>query len=84
MRSAATKILVDDHVTSVRGQGPAIRDRRGGGDYSERVRITKNGHESVVLVAAEDLEAIEATLELLTDQGRPKGASGSRGRDRCR
>lgn len=33
----------------------------------ERVRITKNGREYVVLVAAEDLEAIEATLELLTD-----------------
>ena len=31
----------------------------------ERVRITKNGREYVVLVAAEDLEAIEATLELL-------------------
>jgi prevent-host-death family protein len=39
----------------------------------ERVRITKNGREYVVLVAAEDLEAIEATLELLADpeaQGR--------------
>lgn len=33
----------------------------------ERVRITKNGREYVVLVAAEDLEAIEATLELLAD-----------------
>jgi prevent-host-death family protein len=39
----------------------------------ERVRITKNGREYVVLMAAEDLEAIEATLELLADpeaQGR--------------
>ncbi len=33
----------------------------------ERVRITKNGRQYVVLLAAEDLEAIEATLELLTD-----------------
>ena len=33
----------------------------------ERVRITKNGREYVVLVAAEDLEAIEATLELLAE-----------------
>ena len=28
----------------------------------ERVQITKNGREYVVLVAAEDLESIEATL----------------------
>ena len=33
----------------------------------ERVHITRNGREYVVLVAAEDLEAIEATLELLAD-----------------
>ena len=33
----------------------------------ERVRITKNGREYVVLLAAEDLESIEATLELLAD-----------------
>jgi antitoxin YefM len=33
----------------------------------ERVRITKNGRDYVVLLAAEDLESIEATLELLTD-----------------
>jgi prevent-host-death family protein len=33
----------------------------------QRVRITKNGREYVVLVAAEDLESIEATLELLSD-----------------
>ena len=35
----------------------------------ERVQITKNGREYVVLVAAEDLESIEATLELLSDPG---------------
>ena len=33
----------------------------------QRVQITKNGRAYVVLVAAEDLEAIEATLELLSD-----------------
>ena len=33
----------------------------------ERVRITKNGRDYVVLLAAEDLESIEATLELLSD-----------------
>jgi antitoxin YefM len=33
----------------------------------ERVQITKNGREYVVLLAAEDLESIEATLELLSD-----------------
>ena len=34
----------------------------------ERVQITKNGRDYVVLLAAEDLASIEATLELLTDQ----------------
>lgn len=33
----------------------------------ERVQITKNGRSYVVLMAAEDLESIEATLELLSD-----------------
>jgi prevent-host-death family protein len=33
----------------------------------ERVQITKNGRNYVVLMAAEDLESIEATLELLSD-----------------
>jgi prevent-host-death family protein len=33
----------------------------------ERVHITRNGRECVVLVAAEDLESVEATLELLAD-----------------
>lgn len=33
----------------------------------ERVQITKNGRDYVVLVAAADLESIEATLELLGD-----------------
>ena len=33
----------------------------------ERVQITKNGRDYVVLIAAEDLESIEATLELVGD-----------------
>ena len=33
----------------------------------ERVQITKNGRDYVVLLAAEDLESLEATLELLAD-----------------
>ncbi|MGH3769559.1 MAG: type II toxin-antitoxin system Phd/YefM family antitoxin [Pseudonocardiaceae bacterium] len=37
------------------------------GRTHERVHITRNGREYVVLLAAEDLESIEATLELLTD-----------------
>lgn len=33
----------------------------------ERVQVTRNGRDYVVLVAAEDLEAMETTLELLSD-----------------
>jgi prevent-host-death family protein len=33
----------------------------------QRVQITKNGRDYVVLLAAEDLESLEATLELLGD-----------------
>jgi prevent-host-death family protein len=33
----------------------------------ERVRVTRNGREYVVLMSAEDLESLEATIELLTD-----------------
>lgn len=33
----------------------------------ERVEITRNGRAYVVLLATEDLESIEATLELLSD-----------------
>jgi antitoxin YefM len=33
----------------------------------ERVTITKNGRSYLVLMSAEDLESIEATLELLGD-----------------
>jgi antitoxin YefM len=37
------------------------------GRTHERVHITRNGRAYVVLLAAEDLESIEATLELLSD-----------------
>lgn len=37
------------------------------GRTHERVHITRNGREHVVLLAAADLESIEATLELLAD-----------------
>jgi antitoxin YefM len=33
----------------------------------ERVHITRNGRRYVVLIAEEDLESLEATLELLAD-----------------
>jgi prevent-host-death family protein len=33
----------------------------------ERVHITRNGREYVVLISAEDLESLEATIELLSD-----------------
>jgi prevent-host-death family protein len=33
----------------------------------ERVHVTRNGREFVVLLSAEDLESLEATLELLQD-----------------
>lgn len=34
----------------------------------ERVHVTRNGREYVVLLAAEDLESLEATIELLADE----------------
>jgi prevent-host-death family protein len=34
----------------------------------DRVTITKNGRSYLVLMSAEDLESLEATLELLTDE----------------
>ena len=33
----------------------------------ERVSVTRNGREYVVIMAAEDLESLEATIELLVD-----------------
>lgn len=33
----------------------------------DRVHITRNGREYVVLISAEDLESLEATIELLSD-----------------
>lgn len=34
----------------------------------ERVHVTRNGREYVVLLSAADLDSLEATLELLADQ----------------
>ena len=34
----------------------------------ERVHVTRNGREYVVLLSAEDLESLEATIELLRDE----------------
>lgn len=33
----------------------------------ERVLITKNGRDTAILIAVDDLESIEATMELLAD-----------------
>jgi prevent-host-death family protein len=33
----------------------------------ERVTVTKNGRDAVVIMAVEDLDSLEATLELLRD-----------------
>jgi antitoxin YefM len=33
----------------------------------ERVRVTRNGRDYVVLMSVEDLESMEATIELLSD-----------------
>lgn len=43
----------------------------------ERVQITKNGRDYVVLLAAQDLESIEATLELLSDPAAQSRISGA-------
>lgn len=34
----------------------------------ERVQVTRNGRDFVVVISAEDFESYEATLELLSDQ----------------
>lgn len=34
----------------------------------DRVHVTRNGREYVVLLSAEDLESLEATIELLRDE----------------
>jgi len=33
----------------------------------DRVRVTRNGRDYVVLLSAQDLESLEATIELLSD-----------------
>lgn len=34
----------------------------------ERVHVTRNGREYVVLISAQDLDSLEATIELLNDE----------------
>lgn len=34
----------------------------------ERIHVTRNGREFVVLISASDLESLEATIELLSDE----------------
>lgn len=34
----------------------------------DRVNVTRNGREYVVIMSAEDLDSLEATIELLADQ----------------
>ncbi|CAN5251006.1 hypothetical protein BH09ACT3_BH09ACT3_12870 [soil metagenome] len=34
----------------------------------DRINVTRNGREYVVIMSAEDLESLEATIELLSDQ----------------
>ncbi len=34
----------------------------------ERVHVTRNGRDYVVLLSAQDLESLEATIELLSDE----------------
>lgn len=34
----------------------------------DRVHVTRNGREYVVLISAEDLDSLEATIELLADE----------------
>ena len=38
----------------------------------QRVHVTRNGREYVVLLAAEDLDSMEATIELLADEAAMK------------
>lgn len=44
----------------------------------ERVQVTKNGHDYVVIMSSEDLESLEATLELLSDQAALAGLAEAR------
>ena len=38
----------------------------------ERVNVTRNGREYVVIMSAEDLDSLEATIELLSDPAAQK------------
>ena len=43
----------------------------------QRVHVTKNGREYVVLLAAEDLASLEATIELLSDEAARRRVEGA-------
>ena len=36
--------------------------------HHERIVVTRNGHAAAVIISTEDLESLEETLALLTDQ----------------
>ena len=65
--SHSPRILVYDHAAVVRGQGATVGDRRRGGGGTRARQDREERRDYVVLLAAEDLESIEATLELLSD-----------------
>jgi prevent-host-death family protein len=60
--------VVHDDVAAVRDGGARLSEiAEEVAATHERVQTTRNGRDYVVLLAAEDLESIEATLELLSD-----------------
>ncbi len=58
---------MNDDLAALRGEGPTVPERGRGARRHERVTITKDGRSYLVLMSAEDLESIQATLELLAD-----------------
>jgi antitoxin YefM len=63
-----TRIMVMDtqSLASVKSHFSAVVDSVH--ETHERVVVTKNGEPSVVVVAVEDLESLEETLAILTDE----------------
>ncbi|MEO9223550.1 MAG: type II toxin-antitoxin system Phd/YefM family antitoxin [Acidimicrobiales bacterium] len=53
-------------LTEVRTSLSSIVDRVSG--THERVTITRNGHPAAVLISTEDLDALEETLDVLSDR----------------
>jgi antitoxin YefM len=60
--------LVYEYASSVRGRGTLSKIADEVDRTHERVHVTRNGREYVVLLSAEDLESLEATLGLLRDE----------------